>query len=455
MNIALRPRAMDDVVTISEIPKGRTKEPLRALFCLACFFIELNRGEGDGMIQIVGIGPGTRAWVPQAVEAMVAQSDVLVGGIRALELFPDFQGESYRVTGNLAETRQTLQKVLQQGKKASVLVSGDPGFYSLLPWLKREFPQEEIQVLPGLSSIQLAFARAGIPWQDAELLSVHGRPLNCLPLHFSRPVGVLTGGENSPRKIAEYYHTYGCNPRISLGNALTYAEERWLNTDADQLMNSEEDFANAVMILYPEEAEHKPEQSVLSLPRSFGIKDEEFIRGDVPMTKTEIRVQVLAKAGIIPASRVLDVGAGTGSISIEAALLAHRGCVYAVEENPEAQELILKNQEKFRVSNLRLIRGSAPLALQEIPPVDVCIIGGSHGQIREILHQAPLVPGGRAVVTAVTLETLAHGMEALKSLQYEDVDVVSIQAVRWKGIKDIHLAQAQNPVFILSGRKGS
>ncbi|WP_019849767.1 bifunctional cobalt-precorrin-7 (C(5))-methyltransferase/cobalt-precorrin-6B (C(15))-methyltransferase [Desulfitobacterium sp. PCE1] len=406
------------------------------------------------MIQILGIGPGTRAWVSQAVEEMVHQSDVLVGGQRALKLFPDFKGESYRVSGNLAETLKTLQRVLQQGKKASVLVSGDPGFYSLLPWLKREFPQEEIQVLPGLSSIQLAFARAGIPWQDAELLSVHGRPLNCLPLHLSRPLGVLTGGENSPQKIAEYYHTYDFNPQISLGNALTYPEERWLNTDAHQLMDLEEDFSNAVMILYPENPEDKSAQSLLSLPKSFGIKDEEFVRGNVPMTKNEIRIQVLAKAEITPSTRVLDVGAGTGSISIEAALLAHRGCVYAIEENPEAQELILKNQEKFRVRNLRLVRGSAPQTLQEIPPMDVCIIGGSHGQIREILLQAPLAPGGRVVLTAVTLETLAHGMEALKSLQYEDVDVVSIQAVRWKGIKDIHLAQAQNPVFILSGRKG-
>lgn len=405
------------------------------------------------MIQILGIGPGTSEWVAPAIEEMVNQCDILLGGIRALKLFPDFKGDTCRVSGNLGVTLEALQMALSQGKRAGVLVSGDPGFYSLLPLLKREFPLEEIQVFPGISSLQFAFARAGIPWQEAELFSVHGRPLESLPLNLNKPIGVLSGGGNTPQKIAKYYQIYGFNPRISLGNSLSYPEELWLNTDAQELKNLQEDFSNAVLVIHPEVSRENMEQSLLLHPKSIGVKDEAFIRGNVPMTKSEIRVQVLAKAGIVPSDRVLDVGAGTGSISIEAALLANRGCVYAIEENPEAQELILQNQEKFEVRNLRLIRGTAPAALQDIPLMDVCIIGGSHGQIPEILHQAPLVPGGRVVLTAVTLETVAQGMEALKRLEYQDIDVVSIQAVRWKGIKDIHLAQAQNPVFIISGHK--
>ncbi|MGE4272242.1 MAG: precorrin-6y C5,15-methyltransferase (decarboxylating) subunit CbiE [Desulfitobacterium sp.] len=405
------------------------------------------------MIRIVGIGPGTPEWVAPAIQDSVKQCDVLLGGSRALKLFPDFEGDTYQVSGDLSATLETLQRAIEQGKQAGVLVSGDPGYYSLLPLLKREFPKEDIQVLPGISSIQFAFARAGIPWQEAELLSVHGRSLDLLPLNIKRTIGILTGGENTPQAVARYYQRYGFNPRISVGNALSYPEEKWLNTDAQELMNSAGDFANAVMILYSEESKITKATPLPIVPIGFGIKDEEFIRGDVPMTKSEIRVQVLAKAEITASARILDVGAGTGSISIEAALLAYRGCVYAIEENPEAQELILQNQEKFSVRNLRLIRGTAPVALRDIPPMDICIIGGSHGQIRGILQEAPLVPGGRVVLTAITLETLAHGMEALKSLAYEDIDVVSIQAVRWKGIKDIHLAQAHNPVFVISGRK--
>jgi precorrin-6Y C5,15-methyltransferase (decarboxylating) len=173
------------------------------------------------------------------------------------------------------------------------------------------------------------------------------------------------------------------------------------------------------------------------------------------MTKCEVRVQILAKAQIRAHHRILDVGAGTGSLSIEAALLAERGCVFAIEEDPEAQELILKNREKFQAANLRLIRGTAPDALDGLPEFDVCLVGGSHGQIEEILRRAPLIPGGRAVIPAVTLETVSKGIEALKNLAFQDIEVISIQAVRWRGIKDFHLAQALNPVFILSGCKGS
>jgi precorrin-6Y C5,15-methyltransferase (decarboxylating) len=147
------------------------------------------------------------------------------------------------------------------------------------------------------------------------------------------------------------------------------------------------------------------------------------------------------------------VGAGTGSLSIEAAGLARRGLVFAVEENVEAQELILLNQSKFGISNLQLVRGTAPQAFKNIPQVDVCLIGGSHGQLKEILEKAPLRSGGKVVLTAVTLETVGRGLELLQQLDYEEIDVISIQAVRWKGIKDFHMAQAMNPVFIISAKK--
>lgn len=406
------------------------------------------------MIQIFGIGPGNPEWLPPAIEKEVAQCDILLGGVRALELFPSFLGEKFRVDRDLPLTIQTIQQALCVKKQVGVLVSGDPGFYSLLPLIRRKFPEEILRVFPGISSLQFAFARAGVPWQDAELMSVHGRSIEDLPLNVCKPLGILTGGENTPQRIAAYYRSYGFNPQISIGNALSYPDEGWVNTDAYEIIDSEASYPNAVMIIYPENSQYGRALQEVRTQRGFGISDEEFIRGQVPMTKSEIRVQVLSKAKITAKDRILDVGAGTGSLSIEAALLAQRGCVFAVEEDPEAQELILKNQKKFQVSNLRLIRGTAPDALRGIPSMDVCLIGGSHGQVEEILRQAPLLPGGRVVITAVTLETLAKGIESLKTLAYQEIDVISLQAVRWKGIKDFHLAQALNPVFILSAQKG-
>lgn len=411
------------------------------------------------MIRILGIGPGSLQWLPAAIEQEAAQCAVLVGGVRALELFPDFQGDKVRIGRDLQPALQAIAQALAENRQVGVLVSGDPGFYSMLPLIQRTFPEAPLSVLPGISSLQFAFARAGIPWQEAELRSVHGRALESLPLNPGKPLGLLTGGENSPQRIAGHYSSYGFNPRISLGNALSYPDEQWLETNARKLKDSDAEYPNAVLIIHPDNSDAFAKGNGLigetQAYTGLGIADEEFIRGQVPMTKCEVRVQILAKAQIRPHHRILDVGAGTGSLSIEAAFLAERGCVFAIEEDPEAQELILKNQEKFRAANLRLIRGSAPDALDGLPEFDVCLIGGSHGQMEEILRRAPLVPGGRVVIPAVTLETVSKGMEALKNLAYQEVEIISLQAVRWRGIKDFHLAQALNPVFILSGRKAS
>lgn len=398
------------------------------------------------MIKVIGIGPGSREWLPPAIDEIVASCEILFGGKRALELFPNFSGDCKSLSGKLSDTIQGILLALTEGKQIGVLVSGDPGFYSFLSMLKREFPQTEMSVYPGISSMQFAFARAGLPWQEAEFHSVHGRPLSRLPLTFQKPLAILTGGENTPQAVAKYYWEYGINLNISVGNLLSYPEEEWFTTDTESLVKERKEYKHAIVILYPPTVQDG-EQAGL------GIPDEEFIRGKVPLTKEEIRVQVLAKAKIREADKILDVGAGTGSLSIEAALLARRGRVFAVEENVEAQELILLNQKKFGVPNLQLVRGTAPQAFTRIPQVDVSLIGGSHGHLKEILEKAPLRPGGNVVITAVTLETVGQALQELQVQAYENIDVISIQAVRWKGIKDFHMAQAMNPVFIISAQK--
>ncbi|WP_434510222.1 precorrin-6y C5,15-methyltransferase (decarboxylating) subunit CbiE [Desulfitobacterium sp. AusDCA] len=400
------------------------------------------------MIKVIGIGPGSREWLPPAIDEVVASCEVLLGGKRALELFPNFQGESCILSGKLSDGVQQIRVSLAEKKQVGVLVSGDPGFYSFLPMLKREFPETEIIVYPGISSMQFAFARAGLPWQEAEFVSVHGRPLERLPLTLERPLAILTGGENTPQKVAAYYKQHRIDLEISVGNRLGYPDEKWITTRVNNLIQDTAEYNNAIVILYPGEVQ-------LLADTGMGISDEEFIRGKVPLTKAEIRVQVLAKAKIRETDKVLDVGAGTGSLSIEAARLAKRGLVFAVEEDPEAQELILLNRAKFGIPNLQLFRGTAPEPFNELPLVDVCLIGGSNGHLKEIIERLPLRKGGRMVMTAITLETVAHGLELLQQQSYEEIDVISIQAVRWKGIKNFHMAQALNPVFILSATKAS
>ena len=402
------------------------------------------------MLQVIGIGPGRSEWLPPAITELVKHCDVLIGGSRALKLFPDFSGCQYCLSGDLTPSLAVIKGALLDQKVVGVLVSGDPGFFSFLPMLRREFPEERIDVYPGISSLQFAFARAGLAWQDATFVSVHGRKLSVLPQMIRRPTAVLTGGENTPQKIAQFYLERGDNPLISVGNALGYPEEVWKTMDAEHLAQEKELLKNAIVILYPALGQ----KALQGTGCRIGIPDQEFLRGKVPMTKAEIRVQVLAKAQISLSDRVVDIGAGTGSISIEAATLAAEGIVYAIEHNPEAQELILANQTKFGVSNLRLISGAAPDVFEELPPVDVCIIGGSNGRLPEILKQVPLVAGGRIVITAVTIETVAQGLKLLTELDYQEIDTVSIQAVRWRAVQTLHMAEAMNPIFIISARKG-
>jgi len=403
------------------------------------------------MLQVIGIGPGRTEWLPPAITELVKNCEILIGGSRALKLFPDFAGDQCCLSGDLTSSLEVIRNALLEEKVVGVLVSGDPGFFSFLPRLKKEFPEERIDVYPGISSLQFAFARAELPWQEATFASVHGRKLSVLPKVITRPTAVLTGGENTPQKIAQLYLDRGYNPHISIGNALAYPEEFWATMDAKHLAEEKTVLKNAIVILYPPKGQQATKQAIGC---RIGIPDEEFLRGKVPMTKAEIRVQVLAKAQISKYDRVVDIGAGTGSISIEAAGLASEGVVYAIEHNPEAQELILANQRKFGVPNLHLIPGAAPDVFGKLPQVDVCIIGGSNGRLLKILETIPLVEGGRIVITAVTIETVAQSLKLLTDLNFHDIDTVSIQAVRWKAVQTLHMAQALNPIFIISARKG-
>jgi precorrin-6Y C5,15-methyltransferase (decarboxylating) len=185
---------------------------------------------------------------------------------------------------------------------------------------------------------------------------------------------------------------------------------------------------------------------------THGIKDVLFERGQVPMTKNEIRSISLSKLQLRPGDIVYDVGAGTGSVSVEMALQAYEGSVYAVEFNEEALDLIRRNAEKFGAWNLEVVAGKAPEALADLPAPDRAFIGGSKGNLAEILELlVKKNPKIRVVVNAITLETMAEALEQFRKLGFEDIDVVQIFAAHGKAAGSYHMMQGQNPVFIISG----
>lgn len=400
------------------------------------------------MIHIIGVGPEEKCWVPPKSAEIVNQCDLLIGNSRMRNLFPECKNKKYLLTGTILQTIELLKSNLHY-PVIGILVSGDPGYFGILPLIREELPEAEIQIWPGVSSLQLLFAKAGLTWHNASFIDLEGQDISVLPRAIFNPLAVLLGPEITAQQVAQLFLERGQNPEISIGFSLGRTNEYFETMNAVKLARSTRKLSNVILLVYP-----LPHQnSWQSLGLRIGIPDKEFIRGEAPMTKAEIRVQVLAKAQISLYDYILDVGSGTGSISIEAAAIANEGMVYAIENNVEAQQLIRANMRKFAVPNLKLVSGTAPEVFTKIPPVNVCIINGTKGRLKEVLEEVPLVPGGRIVMTALSLEKASRGIEFLKVLEYEELEVISIQAVRWPEVNGFHIAQALNQVFVISARK--
>ena len=185
------------------------------------------------------------------------------------------------------------------------------------------------------------------------------------------------------------------------------------------------------------------------------IADEEFIRGKIPMTKQEIRILTLAKARLESESIVVDIGAGTGSITIEAARLARNGKIFAIERKSEAIELIKRNVEKFSVDNVKIIQAEAPEGLEDLPELDAAIIGGSGGKLEKILDVLglKLKIGGRVVVNAITLQTAAAALEYFKRRAW-NCEACLIQVTRLERVGSYDMMRALNPVWIIAAETG-
>lgn len=401
------------------------------------------------MIHIIGVGPEEKCWLPPKTQEIVNQCEVLIGNSKMRNLFSQCRNNKYILSGTPLQTVEVVKSNIQNFTSIGILVSGDPGYFGIVPLIKEELPEEEVKIYPGISSLQLLFAKAGMSWHNASFIDLDGQDLSVLPRAIFNPLAVLLGDDKTAQQVAQLFLERGQNPEISIGFSLGKSNEYFETMKAVKLARSSRKLSKVILLVYP-----IPHQnSWQSLGLRIGIPDKEFIRGDAPMTKAEIRVQVLAKAQISLYDHILDVGSGTGSISIEAAAIANEGMVYAIENNYEAQQLIRANMRKFAVPNLKLVSGTAPEVFSKIPPVNVCIINGTKGRLKEVLEEVPLVHGGRMVMTALSLEKASHGLELLKSLEYEDIEVVSLQAVRWPEMNGIHIAQALNQVFILSARK--
>lgn len=394
-------------------------------------------------VTLIGMGSGQPENLTLQGLAALRQADLILGARRLLAVLPAGCTENRAAAYRPDEVAELLQT---SGAENAVLVySGDTGFYSGASSMmeKLEALGVRARVLPGLSSIQLLAAALGRPWQGWNLVSAHGR--TCDPVAEcmqGRPTFFLTGGSEDPATLCAQLAAEGFGDvQGVVGQCLGTPEEKLFRGSVKELAAGR---FNSLSVLLVEAAEVLPR-------RAPGLPDEAFERGDVPMTKQEVRAAVLAKLAVRPEDILWDVGAGTGSVSVELALAAPRGRVYAVECRPEGCALIKANREKFRTRNLVLVEGLAPAALSDLPAPDAVFIGGSKGSLAAIVDAAlDKNPDARICVSAIALESLSAAVAALTA-RGRTVQVSQLAVSRAKAVGGLHLMMAQNPIYLITG----
>lgn len=399
------------------------------------------------MVTLIGMGSGTPELLTAQGLAALQSADLIIGAKRLLEHLPTGCTENRKALYKPENILSCLSEF--PAANAALLYSGDTGFYSgaskLLPML-RAFGIST-RVLPGISSVQLLSAAIGRPWQDWKLVSAHGCACDpaaeCLTAE-GRPVFFLTGGTETPATLCAKLADAGLgDAHAIIGENLGTPQEHLAFGTAQTLA------ANACAPLSVLLIEH----TVLPARRTPGFPDDAFIRGEVPMTKQEVRAAALAKLAVRPTDTLWDVGAGTGSVSVELALAASRGHVYAVECAPDACALIRQNREKFHAYNLSLIEGTAPQVLADLPAPDAVFIGGTKGSIAEVVDAALAKnPNTRLCISAIALETLSVAIAALAA-HGQTAEVTQLAVSRTRPAGKLHLLMANNPIFLITGER--
>lgn len=406
-------------------------------------------------VTIIGAGPGNPDLLSRAALDAIDIADVVIGAHRALagiDVPPDV------VRCELVKTADIVAALTDAAswQRAVVVMTGDVGLFSgarrLVEALSGD-AQVDVRVIPGISSASYLAARLARPWQDWRFASAHG--VACDIVAEAERAGelflVTSGGEDPSRLSGELVQAGFGDACVTVAERLSYPDERITCATASEITGQTFDDLNVMLIDFAGGA---------GSPASFrwpyassGIPDELFIRGDVPMTKQEVRAVALAKLRLTATDTVWDVGAGTGSVSIEAALVARTGSVWAVERNAAGVRLIRENADAFGCGNVHAIPGVAPEALAKLPVPDAVFVGGSVGELPSIV-EAALEKNSqvRLCVPCVTVETLTEACALLSGSRFKGFEACQVSAARAEAVGSHHLMKAQNPVFLVSAR---
>ena len=404
-------------------------------------------------VHIVGIGEDGFGGLTDAARQLIAAADLLIGENRTLALVPQSRAERMVVGSNLDETAARIEASAE--KKAVVLAGGDPLFYGVARYLCDKLGKDRFVVVPHVSSMQLAFARVKESWEEAFLtnLARHSVEQVLGQIRGAEKVGLFPSDSCSPSAVAQailneridYFTAYVCENLGSPDERVTQGE---LSEIAGQ------DFSPlSVMILVRKP--HVPDRPSESIGRRlFGNPDELFLQSKPKrglLTPSEIRSVALSEMDLGPGSVVWDVGAGSGSVAVEAAQIASDGTVYAIEMDPEDYQLIIQNAERFGVGNLKAVLGRAPEAWQDLPDPDSIFVSGSGRHIPRLVEAAyqRLRVGGRLVATMTSIDNIAEVHQTLRG-RLPDVKVLMLNLARGNYQLDRVSFESVTPTFLVS-----
>ena len=398
-------------------------------------------------VTLLGIGMGSRETLTIQGKEAVEKADLIIGARRMADAvrLPHqdvfYEYRSSEIAQYIAEHPEYERIV--------IALSGDVGFYSGAKKLL-DLLGTDTEVICGISSVVYFMAKISLSWEDAKIVSAHGKTCNLVSLiRNHKKVFAILGTADGTAELARKLTCYGMGQvLLYVGENLSYENEKIFVKKACELTEYQGD-ALSVVCAYNDQAE--------PLLSTHGLADETFIRGKAPMTKAEIRMVSLGKLKLKKDSVCYDVGAGTGSVSVEMALKAYEGRVYAVEKKEDALGLLQENRQKFALDHMEIVAGTAPEALEELPAPTHAFIGGSSGNLKEIvrllLKKNPQV---RMVINCITLETVGEAMECIRELEGKDAsvswetEVVQLAVSRSKSVGRYHMMMGENPIYVIT-----
>ncbi len=404
-------------------------------------------------ITLVGIGDDGCAGLSSRAVNAVAAAQVLAGGERQLGFFPQVRGPRIVFQDGLAPALDRIAELAGE-HNVCILASGDPLFFGVGARVIQRFGAEHVEVIPQPSSMQWAFAKAGLKWDDAAFLSVHGRGRQGFLTRIRRvaKAGVFTDGENTPARLAALMAGHGETAwKAWVCENLGGPDERVRTFSVPELAACADAGPLNVLILLRTDPAWRP-------PAAIPFLHEDEFAKRMPrkglITKREVRLLALAALRIRPDGVVWDIGAGAGSVSIEAAMLAPYGRVYAVEADPEGVEICRENLRAHAIDNVRVIAGRAPGVLADLEAPDAVFVGGSAGAMEEIVGVAleRLRPGGRLVAAAITLESAGEVYGALRRRGITP-EVTLLQVARAAPLARYLRFEALNPIQLFAAGK--